>query len=147
MVKYRILHVNDNPDMLQFFELSLKQYAYDNQTTESHNIFLTHPVEHRGVVDPREALYVALEYQPHIAIVDYRMPFLDGLSVIAFLQNHPELNSVRIIPWQPLIDWNPELIEIADSSIWQVTTPENIVRSINTAIAKHIEANGELTSK
>ena len=67
----RILVVDDEPGMLRAVERVLSQ---------DHQVVATH--------QSREALRIATEFRPELAIVDIRMPDLDGFELMARLKAH-----------------------------------------------------------
>lgn len=50
-----------------------------------------------AVVDPLEAMDVALAFSPDLVVLDIIMPHKDGLSVARDLRAHPELKKIPII--------------------------------------------------
>ncbi|WP_128102393.1 response regulator transcription factor [Paenibacillus sp. DCT19] len=66
----RILLVDDEPHILQFLELGLRNEGFDVRTAE------------HGA----EALEIAHEFQPHMVILDVMMPEIDGFEVVERLR-------------------------------------------------------------
>lgn len=71
----KILLADDEPHILQFLELGLKNEGFDVRTAP----------------DGATALEVASEFQPHMVILDVMMPEMDGFEVVERLRSsgHP----------------------------------------------------------
>ena len=78
----RILHVDDEPDICEVVELSLRLDA----------TFAT-----RNCGSGKEALTVAAEWQPDIILLDVMMPVLDGPATLVQLQNNARTASIPVI--------------------------------------------------
>ncbi|QNE06009.1 response regulator [Croceicoccus marinus] len=79
--KLRVLLVEDEPLHQKLFA------AWINQA--GHQVV--------GVLDPRKAEAAMLHHLPDIAIIDIRLPHIDGLKLIALLRRRPELIAIPII--------------------------------------------------
>jgi len=77
----QILIIDDEPANLMLFSSMLKATGY--QVTSSH--------------DPYEGLELACSTQPDICIVDYRLPRMDGLTVIKALRASPITEHIATI--------------------------------------------------
>lgn len=53
--------------------------------------------EVRMVNDPRQAYEAAVDFRPHLAIVDVVMPHMDGGEVAARLREHPDMKALPVI--------------------------------------------------
>jgi CheY-like chemotaxis protein len=51
----------------------------------------------RACYDGLTALAIALDYQPHVILLDVAMPRMDGFKVAGRLRNMPELEGVAVI--------------------------------------------------
>jgi two-component system OmpR family response regulator len=75
MKKYkgiRVLVVDDEPNILQFLELGLKNEGFNVKTA----------------LDGVSAITIAEEFQPHIVILDVMMPGMDGFEVCRMLKEN-----------------------------------------------------------
>lgn len=82
MIKVRILHVDDEPDIREVVELSLG---------------LDPAFETRSCGSGREALVVAAEWKPDFILLDFMMPVMDGPATLVKLQNDPETAAIPVI--------------------------------------------------
>ena len=51
----------------------------------------------RKAFDGRSAISAALEYQPHLILLDVGMPDMNGMEVAQELRRHPEMSGTRIV--------------------------------------------------
>jgi CheY-like chemotaxis protein len=49
------------------------------------------------VVDPRQAVDVAKAFKPHLAMLDLRMPHVDGLQLARLFRLEPELKHTCLV--------------------------------------------------
>lgn len=77
---YKILLVDDEPDILDFIGYNLKKEGYLVFTA----------------LDGHEAVAKALEHLPHLVILDVMMPGMDGIETCEKLKEIPELKSTII---------------------------------------------------
>lgn len=78
---YKILVVDDDPDIVELLEFNLKKEGY---TTTSAG-------------DGRRALAVAQDFAPDIILLDVMMPQLDGIATCRLLREQPRLKDAYII--------------------------------------------------
>lgn len=78
---YRILLVDDEPDILEFVGYNLKRSEYQVYTASN----------------GREAISVAKELTPHLIILDVMMPEMDGIETCAELRKILSLTDTIII--------------------------------------------------
>lgn len=74
---YRILLVDDEPDILEFLGYNLKKEGFIVQTAQ----------------DGREAITKALEMLPHLIILDVMMPGMDGIETCEEIKKQPSLKN------------------------------------------------------
>jgi two-component system alkaline phosphatase synthesis response regulator PhoP len=79
--KYKILLVDDEPDVLEFLGYNLKKEGY--QVFEA--------------PDGRKAIEMAKEIIPHLIIMDVMMPEIDGIETCAEIKKLPYLDNSIII--------------------------------------------------
>lgn len=72
---YKLLLVDDEPDILEFLSYNLKKEGYEvYQATTG-----------------KEAIKKALEIIPHLILLDVMMPEMDGVETCELLRSYPEL--------------------------------------------------------
>lgn len=84
----RILLVDDEPHILQFLELGLINEGYEIRTA----------------LDGLNAMNVAREFEPHIAILDVMMPGMDGFEVCRMLKKSGFQTSIIILTAKDEVD-------------------------------------------
>ncbi len=77
----RILIVDDHPDTAESLASLL--------TLDGHEAF--------SVVDPRQALGAAKALKPQLAMLDLRMPHIDGLELARLFRSEPELKGTCLV--------------------------------------------------
>ena len=78
---YRILLVDDEPDILEFVSYNLRKEGFDVQTAES----------------GADGVGIARTYHPHLIILDVMMPGMDGIETCTELRKIPELSGTLIL--------------------------------------------------
>lgn len=53
--------------------------------------------EVREVVNGEDALSVALEFKPHLVLLDAMMPKISGFDVLDILRNTPETGNIKVV--------------------------------------------------
>lgn len=76
----KILLVDDEPDILEFLGYNLSREGY---RVESAN-------------NGKEGLVKAMEFRPHVVILDVMMPGMDGMEVCMEMRKRPELRNVLV---------------------------------------------------
>ena len=79
-MSYRILLVDDEPDILEFISYNLNKEGYTVYTASN----------------GREAVQKALEVIPHVILLDVMMPEMDGIETCQEIRTHPELAATMI---------------------------------------------------
>ena len=77
---YRILLVDDEPDILEFVGYNLKKEGYTVCTANN----------------GKEAVDKALEFLPHLILLDVMMPEMDGIETCQQIRSHNELAHTMI---------------------------------------------------
>jgi CheY-like chemotaxis protein len=80
--KKRILVVDDTPSDTQLLKLYLEKSS--NYVVREEN-------------DPRAAVSAALEFQPHLILLDVLMPGMGGEVLAAHIQANPKLKTIPIV--------------------------------------------------
>ena len=88
----RILIVDDEPDFTALLKENLE---------ESGNYMV------RQINDSSLALKAAVEFRPHLCIVDVVMPGMDGGDVVAQIRAEPSLKKVPVMMLTALVEENP----------------------------------------
>ncbi len=78
--KYKILLVDDEPDILNFLSYNLKKEGYTVLTANN----------------GKEAIAVAKKEIPHLIVLDVMMPEMDGIEACREIRNDPKLKNVII---------------------------------------------------
>ena len=76
-----VLVADDEPDLLSLVEYALKDAGYDVLTAR----------------DGEEALQLALDHTPDVAVLDVRMPKLTGLDVTTRLRHLGDVGRTRVL--------------------------------------------------
>jgi len=71
--RYRILIVDDEPDIVEFLSYNLKKEGFQIQTASN----------------GREAIEKATEFRPHLILLDVMMPDMDGIETCEQLRKQP----------------------------------------------------------
>lgn len=77
---FKILLVDDEPDIIEFLSYNLKKEGFDVYTATNGN----------------EAIKKAIEINPHLILLDIMMPELDGIEVCEKIREFPALKNVLI---------------------------------------------------
>lgn len=80
MDPYKILLVDDEPDILAFLRYNLQKEGYEVFTAN----------------DGAEGLKLAEQLRPHLVILDIMMPKMDGVEVCRQLRNNPDTSHTLI---------------------------------------------------
>ncbi len=80
-MNYRILLVDDEPDILEFVGYNLRREEFEVQTASN------------GV----EALAVAEQFIPHLVLLDVMMPEMDGMETCRRMRQMPQLKNTMIV--------------------------------------------------
>ncbi|SMB96590.1 two component transcriptional regulator, winged helix family [Hymenobacter roseosalivarius DSM 11622] len=78
---YKILVVDDDPDIVELLEYNLRKEGYDVATAP----------------DGRKALEIAPQFEPDIVLLDVMMPQLDGIDTCRQLRTLPKFKDTYII--------------------------------------------------
>lgn len=80
-MKYRILLVDDEVDILEFIRYNLVKEGYEVFTA----------------CDGAEALRIAAENHPHLILLDMMMPVMDGIQTCRAIRQDPTLNDTMVV--------------------------------------------------
>ena len=79
-MSYRILLVDDEPDILEFVAYNLRKEGYEVSTSP----------------DGATAVKIALTIVPHLILLDVMMPGIDGMETCRKMRKYPELGNTVI---------------------------------------------------
>lgn len=82
MVIHKVLMVDDEPDILQIGQMSLRAIGKWNVLVASSG---------------EEGLALALQEKPDVVVLDVMMPGMDGPTLLARLREHPQTASTPVI--------------------------------------------------
>jgi two-component system alkaline phosphatase synthesis response regulator PhoP len=77
---YRLLLVDDEPDVLEFLSYNLKKEGYEILTANN----------------GKDAIKIALSENPHLILLDVMMPEMDGIETCEEIRKIPELKDILI---------------------------------------------------
>lgn len=80
-MNYRILLVDDEPDILEFVGYNLRREEFEVYTASN----------------GREALEVATQVEPHLILLDMMMPEMDGIETCRRLREIPSLAKTMVV--------------------------------------------------
>jgi CheY-like chemotaxis protein len=82
MTAFRVLHVDDEPDIREVVEISLG---------------LDPDFETRSSASGQEALLAAAEWKPDIILLDVMMPVMDGATTLRRLRENPRTAGISVV--------------------------------------------------
>lgn len=77
----RILYVDDNPVTCQLLTFVMEQHGFEAKTARN----------------GREGVELALNWLPHLILMDLMMPVMDGFQASQTLRAHPETREIPIV--------------------------------------------------
>ncbi len=116
-----ILVVDDNPDLLELLREGLSDHF---------TILLAR--------DGAEGLITAAEAHPDCAIIDIRMPGIDGLQLVRTLRGDPETRDMPLIILTAMPEEQgllPGLLSGADRYVTKPVLPSELIPAIHDVIA------------
>lgn len=78
---HRILIADDDPDIVEMLQYNLKKEGYEVKTASN----------------GKEAIEMALSFQPHLILMDIMMPQMDGIEASRIIKETPETTETYII--------------------------------------------------
>ncbi|MEJ5317246.1 MAG: response regulator transcription factor [Tenuifilum sp.] len=78
--RYRILIVDDEPDIVEFLSYNLKKEGFQIQTASN----------------GREAIERAIDFRPHLILLDVMMPDMDGIETCEQFRKQPSTSNTLI---------------------------------------------------
>lgn len=80
-MNYRILLVDDEPDILEFVSYNLLREGFEVQTASN----------------GAQALTIAEQFLPHLVLLDVMMPEMDGMETCRRMRQMPQLDNTMIV--------------------------------------------------
>ena len=131
--KYKILLVDDEPDILEFMEYNLRKENY----------------EVHKAVNGKDAIVKAKKVQPDLIVLDIMMPEMDGIETCRMLRDLPDFKNTMITF---LTARNEDYSQIAgfevgaDDYITKPIKPRVLVSRINALFRRYAMNSGEIYS-
>jgi two-component system, chemotaxis family, CheB/CheR fusion protein len=119
----RVLVVDDNIDLVEVLAMVVEAAGH----------------QARKAFDGRSAVSAALEYQPHVILLDVGMPEMDGTEVARELRRHPEMAGTRIIAltgWGQDDDRRRTAEAGFDEHLTKPTDPQQVLRILEQVAAR-----------
>ena len=120
---FKILLVDDEPDILEIISYSLKNADYDVYTASN------------GI----EAIKIAKKIEPHLIILDVMMPEMDGIETCQNIRNIKELDNTLVIFLTARSEEYSELAGFnagADDYITKPIKPKLLVSRVNAILKR-----------
>ena len=119
--EYKILLVDDEPDILEFLTYNLKKEGY--------TVF--------NASNGREALTIAKKEKPQLIILDIMMPDMDGYEVCRHLKADPEMTKIPVIFISALGMAEQKIEAFRMGAVDYITKPfqaEEVLARVNTHV-------------
>ncbi|AYA38527.1 DNA-binding response regulator [Hymenobacter oligotrophus] len=130
---YKILVVDDDPDIVELLEYNLRKEGYDVATAP----------------DGRKALEVAQQFSPDIVLLDVMMPHLDGIAACRELRALPKFKDTYILF---LTARSEEFSEVAafdagaDDYLSKPIKPRALMSRLAAVVRRDLEPTGAAAS-
>ncbi len=121
--QYKVLLVDDEPDLLRLWKLRLQPNGYEVSTAEC----------------AEEALATFAAVKPDVVLTDLRMPGLDGMALFEAIRNQNKSIPVIIITAHGSI---PEAVEATRQGVFSFLTKPIDGNELVEEIEKALESNG-----
>jgi two-component system alkaline phosphatase synthesis response regulator PhoP len=134
MEQYKVLVVDDEPDILEIIEYNLKQEGYEVHITS----------------DGETAIRKAREIKPDLILLDIMMPKMDGVEACRRLREMPETKSACIVFLTARAEEYSELAGFeagADDYITKPIRPRVLVSRIKAVLRRGLENENSLVEK
>ena len=130
-MSYRILLVDDEPDILEFVGYNLSKAGYRVFTAR----------------DGREGVEAARLHRPHLILLDRMMPEMDGVETCRAIRRIPELDDTRIVSLSALGEEEHQIagFDVGADDYLTKPTKMKIMLSRVQAILKRVTPDDNLT--
>lgn len=131
---YKVLAVDDDPDILELLQYNLKKEGYDVQTA----------------LDGQKAVETAKTFLPDLILLDIMMPHQDGVETCRQIREFPDLQGVFVIFLTARSEEYSEVAAFdigADDYITKPIKPRALMSRINAMFrreAKHKKDNNQI---
>ncbi|MCX7744439.1 MAG: response regulator transcription factor [Flavobacteriales bacterium] len=125
--QYKILLVDDEPDILEFLSFNLKKEGFQIYTSNN----------------GREAVKIATEIKPHLIILDVMMPDMDGIETCREIRSNENLKNVLITFLTARGEDYSQIAGFeagADDYITKPIKPRVLVSRVNALLRRYQEA-------
>lgn len=129
-MKHRILLVDDEPDILEFVGYNLLKAGYEVFTAR----------------DGAEGLRMAVEYRPHLILLDRMMPVMDGVETCRRIRGQEGLSQVMVVFLSALGEEEQQIEGFDAGADDYIPKPirMKVLMSRVAAILKRVDADGPL---
>jgi len=94
------------------------------------------------------ALFDAIEFHPHVIIINTALPKLDGYEVLAHIRNNPLLQNIPVIVYTAQSGNLRKAMDIgADDVLISPFSEKELVRSVSTRLSRYMKHNSALPQK
>ncbi|MBU1009214.1 MAG: response regulator transcription factor [Bacteroidetes bacterium] len=129
-IKYRILLVDDERDVLEFLSYNLKKEGFLVSTASS----------------GREAVIKATEEIPHLIILDVMMPEMDGIAACEEIKQIPALKNTLVVFLTARSEDYSQIAGLdagADDYIAKPIRPKLLISRVNAILRRYQETGSE----
>jgi two-component system, OmpR family, alkaline phosphatase synthesis response regulator PhoP len=130
MGSYKILLVDDEPDILEFLGYNLRKEGYEVHTSNN----------------GKDGFAKAIAIRPHLIILDVMMPEMDGIETCKEIRQVPELNNTLVIFLTARGEDYSQIAGFeagADDFVTKPVKPRVLVTRIKALLRRHKEAQSE----
>lgn len=123
MTSFRILHIDDEPDIRRVVELSL---GIDPQFSV------------RSCASGEEAVVAAAQWSPHLILCDVQMPVMDGPATLARLRENPQTAAIPVI-FMTARAQEPELVRLKALGASGVIAKPFSGKALRESVREHLQ--------
>jgi two-component system, OmpR family, alkaline phosphatase synthesis response regulator PhoP len=134
METYKILLVDDEPDILEFLSYNLRQEGYEVHTSNN----------------GKDGLAKAIAVQPHLVILDVMMPEMDGIETCSEIRRIPDLKSTIVIFLTARGEDYSQIAGFeagADDYVTKPVKPRVLVSRVKALLRRYKDESGDVAGK